>query len=743
MWRESERSRESLATRNQALENAYAELSNSAESVRLQRSWYEDLFRESREIVLAYGVNSDDLPTKFVDANDAACEALEYSREELLALTPLDVETFRKPGGEPGHVAVDMAALSNAEMLARDNALATRSMQAVIQRVLREAEIVYQGGYVTHSGRMLPVEIVARRHDHGEECVIVCTSHDVTDRRKAEQELRETRQRYGDIFANCRVGLASYDGQRNMVSANNACLEMFGCPDLDEFAKFHMFDNPFLPPDVKQHARQGVTRCEMVVDFDEVLKAGMFVSRRRGTAYFDIGMSSLGVDEDYNARGILVQVQDITERRETESALQQSERQLQQAQKLEAIGALAGGIAHDFNNILTPILGYADMGLDLCSREDTIHEFLQEIRISARRAKELVGQILTFSRQSEAANQPIRATPIVKEIVKQLSASVPPGIEVHCSVRTEQDLVMANPTQIHQILMNLCTNAVYVMREKGGSIEVMVMSFVLSSRHKREFPQLATREYLRTGQRRRYLRVSVKDTGPGMDAATMARVFDPFFTTKPGGEGTGMGLAVVHGIVGSLGGAISVESEPGERTIFHVVLPTVMQEVKDLEEAAVTPSARNERILFVDDEVGIIKMAEHMLLSLGFRPVVTSQSTKALEMFNRDPSRFDMVITDQVMPEMTGAELAKQLLAIKSDLPIILCTGFSETFSASEAKACGIREFIMKPIGRQELAEAVRRALSPPPKGQEESLGDGATSPERPDPEAELTAWER
>lgn len=735
--RRDERQRAALLARYRALESAYEDASHTAEERDVERAWYYDLFQATDRIVLCYGVAKDDLPSCFIDANQAACDALEYSRDELRELKPLDVEMFRKPGSEQGYVDVELVSLSNEEELGRDSAFAVHNMQAVIRRVRRDGEFSYQGGYVTRSGKRLPVEITAVRRTRGGVDVIACTARDTSWERKRDQEVRESRQKFEEIFTNSRVGLGLYDDQRNIVSANKALLNMFGCPELAEFAKFDMFDNPFLAPDARQLARQGVTRSEMVVDFDEVLNKSLFLSSRHGKAYFDLGITSLGVDEDYNARGFLVQVSDITERRETESALQESEKALRQAQKLEAIGALAGGIAHDFNNILTPILGYADMGLDMCDEGDTIHEFLQEIRMSTRRAKELVGQILTFSRQTESVNHPIRITPIVKEIVKQLGTSIPSNIDINCLVRTEHDLVMANPTQIHQILMNLSTNAVYQMREGGGKLDVMLMSFVLGSRHKREFPQLATHEYLRKGHRRRYLRLSVKDTGPGIDAVTMERIFEPFFTTKPSGEGTGMGLAVVHGIVSSLGGAISVESDPGSRTVFHVVLPSVRQEVERVEERTVAPSARNECILFVDDEVGIIKMAEHMLQSLGFRPVVTNQSAKALELCKRDPNRFDMVITDQVMPEMTGAELARELLSLRPDLPVVLCTGFSESLSANEAKACGVREVVMKPIERVELAAAIQRALDPPlpPTGMsplaEASTGDAS----RPEPE--------
>jgi two-component system, cell cycle sensor histidine kinase and response regulator CckA len=322
-----------------------------------------------------------------------------------------------------------------------------------------------------------------------------------------------------------------------------------------------------------------------------------------------------------------------------------------------------------------------------------------------------VEQILLFSRQTEEPGVAIHLSPIVKEIVKQLTASAPKGIEIQQAIKTDHDLVRATPTQIHQVLMNLCTNAIYAMRETGGSLEIRVTNFVLGHHHKHEFPNLVTTEYLRRDQRSRYLRLTVRDSGAGMTQEVMARIFEPFFTTKPPGVGTGMGLPVVQSIVSGLGGALSIESELSKGSSFHVIFPLVEETVEASVVKETPASVAEARILFVDNEVAIVRMATHMLKSLGYEAVATAESLRALQLFRQDPNGFDVVITDQVMPEMSGSELAAELLSIRPDIPIILCTGYSEKVTPEQIKAIGVRELLFKPVERRDLAAAISRSL--------------------------------
>jgi signal transduction histidine kinase/CheY-like chemotaxis protein len=723
-----------LRARNHQIGATVNRATAAAKAAQELDNWHRDLFRQSRDLVIIYEVDEDDLPGHIVKANDVACSLLGYERDAICKLTMLDIEIVDESYLQRAASAKveRLAALANTMRLGRDSSLASRAMQLGVRRILREHEVRYEGGFITREGKRVPVQIHAAPSSLNRRTLIVCTAHDLTEQRRANDRLHEIEQRYEDFVTTSPVGIAVFDGQHQLVDVNASCLKMFGFPDRTEFLKFNLFSNPFIPAHVQRDIKQGNSvSFELALDFTQAIQEGLFVSSRTGIGHYDVLFNNLGHDRDYNARGYLVLIQNITQRHETALILRQRERQLRQAQKLEAIGALAGGIAHDFNNILTPILGYAQLGMELCSDGDQLYTFMTEILTSSRRAKELVGQILTFSRQSEGTSHPMRITPIVKEVLKQTAASIPNAIKVSRVLATEEDLVLATPTQIHQILMNLCTNAVHVMKDSGGELQLRLSSFALGRHHRKEFPHLVTREYLLEEKPKRYLRISVRDTGRGMDAETMERIFEPFFTTKPSGEGTGMGLAVVHGIVLSLDGSISVESEVGKGSVFHVALPAVGEPaVKPAEALPLMPS-EGHNILFVDDEVGIVKMAEHMLRAMGFNPVVTNHSAKALEIFTQRPDEFDLVISDQVMPELTGAELSEKILAIRPDIPIILCTGFSESLTSDQAQSLGIREIVMKPVEMNELAQAINRAMTPPPPSENDgtTVIDGGRSP--------------
>ena len=716
-----------------ALTDSEAESNTAGHKAR----WYRDLFDSARDMVLVYGVE-EEKPTSFLAVNDATCETLEYSRPELLAMTPLEIETVQEPEIQRSHTDVELLTLSNTEMLARDSVFAARNMQHLIKRVMGGESVVYDSSFVTQSGRRIPVEITAHRFGEDPEHMVVYTVRDISERQEAALALRESEQRFKDFFASSPIGAASYSAQRTLINVNLSCLRMFGAPDRGEFSKLNMFDNEFLPNSVKEGINRGQTvHCEVVFDFDAMLDSRSLVSSRRGKAFFNILFNNLGRDHEHNPLGYLIQVQDITERREAEAALQMREAQLRQAQKMEAIGTMAGGIAHDFNNILTPILGYSDIGMELTPPGERIHDFMKEIRNATMRAKELVHQILIFSRQSEEVQTLIHLGPIVKEVAKQQAAGLPNIIKVSHTVRVSEDLVLVNPTQVHQVLTNFCTNAAYAMKETGGELDIRLTQFNMGWRHRQEFPQL---------KKGSYLRISVKDTGTGIPDDVRDRIFDPFFSTKPSGEGTGMGLSVVHGIITALGGGIAIDSKQGEGSTFHVALP--LAEAKPVEEAVVweAPPSGNERILFVDDEQGIAKMATHMLTSLGYEPVVTSSSLKALELFEENPDTFDILVTDQVMPDLTGSELAMKLRATRPELPVVICSGFSAQLTPEKAEDLGINEFLIKPIARKELGEAIRRALgadiSMPPKSDEST--DEAVAPEAStedvEPEAEPAA---
>jgi PAS domain S-box-containing protein len=392
----------------------------------------------------------------------------------------------------------------------------------------------------------------------------------------------------------------------------------------------------------------------------------------------------------------------ITARKRADQEKADLETQIRTTQKMEAIGTLAGGIAHDFNNILVPIIAYTDMVMATEVPGSANWQNLQEVYKAANRAKELVKQILTFSREREHEICPVQIVPVVKESLKLLKASLPSTIEITQRLEAEGVTILADPTQIHQIVMNLCTNAYHAMREQGGVMEVTLSQAAIG-------PGDSLDRRLLPGS---YLVLSVSDTGPGMDQATMERIFDPYFTTRKHGEGTGLGLAVVLGIVKKYGGNIRVYSEPGQGASFQVYFPVLGKAEEGLSSILSTaPVTGDERLLLVDDEPQIVDSMQKMLEFHGYHVTTKTSSVEALEVFRLASEGFDLVITDQTMPYLTGDQLVLELKKIRPDIPVILCTGFSNTLDEIKAKALGIDAFLMKPVLRKELVETIRTVL--------------------------------
>ncbi len=381
----------------------------------------------------------------------------------------------------------------------------------------------------------------------------------------------------------------------------------------------------------------------------------------------------------------------------------QLEEQLRQTQKMEAIGTLAGGIAHDFNNILAPILGYSEMAMAKLSPGDPLTTDLQQIITAAGRAKDLVQQILAFSRQAPQERKPLQPHLVVKEALKLLRASLPSTIEIREEISPECGAILADPTQLHQVIMNLCTNAYHAMRESGGVLGVRLAKITIDDDNRVPGTELTPGNYVL---------LEISDTGYGMEPKTLVHIFDPYFTTKKKGEGTGLGLSVVHGIVKSYQGHITVESEPSKGTRFHVYLPRIAENPSFIKAGGSDPiPTGTERLLVVDDEAVITTMLEAILTSLGYQVTIINDSEEAMARIALAPSAFDLLITDMTMPHLTGLELTTKALAIRPDLPIILCTGFSELINKEQALALGIRAYLMKPISIHQLALAVRKGL--------------------------------
>ena len=396
-------------------------------------------------------------------------------------------------------------------------------------------------------------------------------------------------------------------------------------------------------------------------------------------------------------------VSDITE-------LKEKDQQLVQAQKMEAIGTLAGGIAHDFNNILTAIIGYSELLKAQLAKGCPEFAHADQIFQAGCRAKDLTQQILTFSRQVEHHLEEVHVFLIAKETLKLLKASLPATISLRQNIENYSGAVLADPTQIHQIIMNLCTNAYHAMGEDGGELRLELKTYEVDERFAQTHPPLKPGAHLR---------LSVSDTGAGMDEATQARIFEPFFTTKQQGKGTGLGLAIVHGVVTGLGGAISVQSQLGRGTTFEVYLPKTKAASEPLEAAAGdVPVGAGERILVVDDDQALLKMTSLMLTKLNYRVTACARAVEALELFTAEPDSFELVLTDQIMPGMTGAQLAVNLMAIRPSIPIIIATGFSEKITPESARELGLRSFLQKPFTRQQLGGAIHAELNDSLNGQ-------------------------
>jgi signal transduction histidine kinase/ActR/RegA family two-component response regulator len=408
---------------------------------------------------------------------------------------------------------------------------------------------------------------------------------------------------------------------------------------------------------------------------------------------------SLSVSPIKDAAGRIVGAsaiaRDITGRKRLEA-------QMRQAQKMEALGTLAGGVAHDFNNILAVIMAQTEMAMDGLPEGGELWQQLQQILVAADRARNLVQQILTFSRRTEQERRPVAVQAIVAEAMRLLRASLPATVEFRQQIEPGRALVLADPTQLHQVVLNLCANAEHAMRERGGLLDVQLKTVEVDAEFAAAYPPLHPGSHAK---------LTVRDTGHGMTPRVLERIFDPFFTTKPRGEGTGMGLSVVHGIVANHGGAIAVESAPGRGTRFDVYLPRCdATEPPEIPVEAPT-RGRGERILLVDDEPLLARIGGATLERLGYRVSSYTDVREALEAFRADPDAFDLVITDQTMPQVTGETLARELLRLRPRLPIILCTGFSHTTTEDKARSLGIRALLMKPVSRQELCLTVQRLL--------------------------------
>ena len=515
----------------------------------------------------------------------------------------------------------------------------------------------------------------------------------VQERNKAEVALTESEKNYRELVQSVNSIIIRMDTQGRVTFFNTYAQNFFGYPEEKIIGK-HVIGTIVPERDIT-----GFDLAEMIKDIG--IHPERYVAneneniRCNGERVRVTWMNKAIYDEAGNVTEILCVGIDVTEK-------WQLEKRLAQAQKMEAIGTLAGGIAHDFNNILSAIVGYTELSLIDIPKGTGLHNNLQQVLKAGGRAKELVRQILTFSRQRESELMPVKVSLIVNEALKLLRASLPATIKIRHNLKSDRS-VLTDPTNIHQVLMNLCTNASYVMQEEGGILEVSLSDRELGPDFSRRHPEVKPGKFIN---------LTVKDSGCGMTPEVTERIFDPFFTTKKMGEGTGMGLSVVHGIVKSHGGAIFVESSPGKGSVFNVLLPAIETDTVEITDQARLVVTGSERILFVDDEDFQADIGKRMLERLGYRVTAKTSSMEAYELFRQNPNAFDLVITDMTMPDLTGDVLARKLIALRPDIPIIVCTGFSERINADIIKEIGIRELAMKPVVMKDIAQMIERVLS-------------------------------
>jgi PAS domain S-box-containing protein len=520
---------------------------------------------------------------------------------------------------------------------------------------------------------------------------------EMRQREKADIARNKTESEFRSIFEMSHEGIIVSDHNGTIISVNPAGAALFGY-QVTELIMKPVTD--IMPERYRDDHVNGLTRV-ITTGVSTYLGRSfeLYGLRKDGSEFpVEFNISKWSSGDDIYFSGVL---RDITQRKKAEEERITLEAKATQTHKMEAIGTLAGGIAHDFNNILTAVIGYTELAMGDADNPKILRADLEEVIKGANRAKELVKQILTFSRKSDQQVQPLRVQLIVKEALKLLYSSIPTTIEIRQNIDPECQTVLADPTQIHQIIMNLCTNAYHAMREKGGVLGVFLQQIVLKSE------DVVDKLHLKTGA---HVKLAISDTGVGMTKDILKNIFEPYFTTKEKGEGTGLGLSVVHGIVTSLEGDITVNSEPGSGTTFAVYIPTV-ETVKETftEELTLPLPTGHEHILFVDDDEAIIELNKRMLEKLGYKITALSNSLDTLKIFKKDPDSFDLVVTDMTMPKMTGAELAQKILVIRPQIPIILCSGFSELINEEKAKAIGISDYLIKPVNQYNFAMTIRK----------------------------------
>lgn len=516
----------------------------------------------------------------------------------------------------------------------------------------------------------------------------------IRERQEVEEALRLSETQMRSLWSNIPIGLYRRTLDGLLLSANPKFVSIFGYDNEEEMLQVSV-PQLYCEPEDYQNLLMNLETLDTIQACESQFRC------KNGSIIwctFDIKKVKDPKTGKFFINGA---VQDITYRKQIEAEKQNLEIQLRQAQKMEAIGTLAGGIAHDFNNILSAIIGFCELAYDDAEADSLQQDNIKEALVAARRASDLVKQILTFARQTEVEKRPVQVDGILKETLKLLRATIPTTIEIK-TITESRRMICIDPTQLHQIIVNLCANAAHAMREKGGILSVELSDMdILPGNNKIKMD-------LSPGQ---YVRLTVSDTGHGMPREIIDRIFDPYFTTKQQGEGTGMGLSVVQGIVSSMGGIIHVTSTQQKGSKFSILLPSIEKQAIRVETGGEQMVGGSEHILFVDDEIAITQMGRQTLERIGYRVTVRTNALEALELFRNAPHRFDLIISDVTMPHMAGKQFAEEVFRIRPDMPLIMCTGYSDQISKETAAAIGVKALLYKPLIRNDLAVTLRGVL--------------------------------
>ena len=558
----------------------------------------------------------------------------------------------------------------------------------------------------------------------------------INERLQVEQDLQQKQNFLNAVLENIEDGVVVCDEKGVLSLFNRASRDFHGLSEESLSSEKWAEHYGLYSADGKTIMEREDIPLFRAFQGDHIQDVEMVIIQKQGKKYVLLASGQPFYDPQGKKLGAVISMHDVTEKKHADELLKKAHQeletkvkertaelkksyeqlakevaereemagQLRQSQKMEAIGTLAGGIAHDFNNILSAIIGYAEIAKEDLTESSQSVKDIDKVIVAGKRATELVKQILTFSRKTDQHKITLRVDLIANEALKLLRSSLPTTIDIHTSIEKETGLVLADPTSIHQIVVNLCTNASQAIGNEKGKMEVILKRTNLDP------GQVVDKPRVQAGP---FLQLTVKDTGMGIDEQTVTRIFEPYFTTKKQGEGTGLGLAVIHGIVEDCNGFIEVESTLGKGTAFHVFLPIVKEEqtvITDKKNKSQI-STGNENIFIIDDEPAIANIGQAMLTRLGYTVTTEIESLEALKKFEKNPDAFDLVITDQTMPDLTGCELAQAMLTLRPDLPIIICSGYSSVVSKDKAYALGIKKFIAKPFSKEELGETVRCVL--------------------------------